>query len=321
MKKFINLSLIVFWIFGFMCFALQGFANTDSTWIEKPIILKTPTGELYGTLSLPKLEGKCPVALIIAGSGPTDRDGNNPMMKNNSLKMLGDTLAAHGIASVRFDKRGIAESKNAGKNEIELRFDDYVDDAKAWIQLLKNDGQFSKVILIGHSEGSMIGILSAENSDGLISIAGVAHSIDEILKTQLKDQPESVKNIAFPMLDSLKAGKLISKVNPLLYNLFRPSVQPYMISWMKFTPKNDIQKLKIPILILQGDKDLQVSVQEAELLAKAQPKATLKIIPKMNHIFKIIEGDKNENIQSYSNPKLPISSEMVSAIVDFIHKM
>ena len=161
---------------------------------------------------------------------------------------------------MRYDKRGIAESKGAGKSETDLRFDDYVNDAKEWTQLLKKDKRFSKVIVIGHSEGSLIGMIAGTTADKFISIAGAGQSADKILKEQLSSQPKEVQDLSFPMIDSLKNGKTIDNVPPMLNSLFRPTVQPYMISWFKYDPQNEIKKLSILTLILQGTTDIQVSV-------------------------------------------------------------
>src|ERR1043165_3945869 len=89
--------------------------------LSDTVTLTTPTGALHGTLLVPASTRPVPLAVIIAGSGPTDRDGNSPMLqgKNNSLKMLAEGLAARGIASVRYDKRGIAGSAKAGGNEVD----------------------------------------------------------------------------------------------------------------------------------------------------------------------------------------------------------
>jgi pimeloyl-ACP methyl ester carboxylesterase len=266
-------------------------------------------------------KGKIPVALIIAGSGPTDRDGNNAMMKNNSLKQLAESLAVHGIASLRYDKRGIAESKQAGKSEADLRFDDYINDANDWIKLLKQNAAFSKVIVIGHSEGSLIGMNAAKNAEGFVSLAGAGYSADLILKNQLGAQGKQIQDMCFPILDSLKAGQLVANVNPMLNSLFRPSVQPYMISWFKHNPQVDIKQLKYPSLIIQGDNDLQISLDDARQLSAVSPKSKLVVIEKMNHVLKIVDsGDKSVNVAAYSNPTLPISKNLVDAIVGYIKK-
>lgn len=293
-------------------------AQNQSPAVETAVSLHTETGEIFGTLTAPEEFEKIPVALIISGSGPTDRDGNNPMMKNNSLKILAHELSHHGIATLRFDKRGIGKSNLAAKSEADLLFDDYVNDAKDWISLLKKDSRFSKVIVIGHSEGSLIGMLAATTADQFISIAGAGKSADLILKEQLSKQPEEVQNLTFPIIDSLKNGALVRNVNPMLFSLFRPSVQPYMISWFKYDPQKEIQKLSIPTLIIQGTKDIQISEEDAKQLSAGNSTADLVLITNMNHIFRIIDGDTQANISSYSRSDLPIANELVKSISAFI---
>lgn len=295
-------------------------SNGDTTFVESKIILQTKTGEVFGTLTTPEEFEKIPVALIIAGSGPTDRNGNNPVMKNNSLKMLARSLSQDGIATVRYDKRGIAESMPAGKSEADLRFDDYVNDVRAWITLLKQDERFSNVVVIGHSEGSLIGMIAATEADKFISIAGAGQSADIILKEQLSAQPKEVQDLSFPIIDSLKNGKSVENVNPILYSLFRPSVQPYMMSWFKYDPQDAMSKLSVPSLIIQGTNDIQVSVEDAKHLSKANPKAQLALIENMNHIFKIVKGDKQANLATYSNATLPIADELTNTLKNFIIK-
>lgn len=305
---------------GFFLKTIISFASSgsDTLFSESQMVLKTNTGDIYGTLTLPVHADNIPVALIIAGSGPTDRDGNNPFMKNNSLLQLAHQLAENNIASLRYDKRGIAESKQAALNEANLRFEDYVNDAKQWIELLKKDKRFSQVVVIGHSEGSLIGMTAAAGADKFISIAGAGRPADQILKEQLAAQPQSVKDMSFPIIDSLKNGKLVVNVNPMLNALFRPSVQPYLISWFQYDPQQEIGKLKMPVLILQGTNDLQVTVDDANRLSAANPNSKLVLIENMNHIFKRVNADRQENIKTYSNPQLPIDKELVAAIVAFV---
>ena len=302
-------------------FSLSAKTYSDTLTVAKPIVLKTSTGDIFGTLTTPEKFNKIPVALIIAGSGPTDRDGNNPVMKNNSLKMLSAELLKNGIATLRYDKRAIGESKAAGgKSEADLRFDDYVNDAKGWIALLKQDKRFSKVIVIGHSEGSLIGMIAATTADKYISLEGAGQSAEKVIKIQLSAQPKIVTDLAFPMLDSLKNGDLVKKVDPMLNSLFRPSIQPYLISWFKYDPQIEIKKLTIPVLILQGTNDIQVSVDDAKRLSAANPKAQLVLVENMNHILKIIVGDRQANIKTYSDPALPLADKLVKSIVEFILK-
>jgi alpha/beta superfamily hydrolase len=297
-------------------------AENDTTYTETNVVLHTASGDIAGTLTIPaNAPAKLPVALIIAGSGPTDRNGNNPMMKNESLQKLAYGLAAKNIASLRFDKRGIGESKAAGKIEADLRFEDYINDARSWIEWLKKDKRFSKVFVAGHSEGSLIGMIAAYNTaQGYISIAGAGRSADKILKEQLAAQPAIVKDSSFPIIDSLVLGKPVANVPRMLFTLFRPSVQPYIISWFHYDPQVEIKKLTIPVLILQGTNDLQVKEEDANLLAKSNTKAQILLIKNMNHIFRIVEGDRKENLATYITPELPISEELINAISAFVSK-
>lgn len=296
------------------------FANENILFDSSAIELNTKTGIIYGTLLLPNnISNKVPVVILISGSGPTDRDGNNPVMKNNSLKQLANALANNGIASVRYDKRGIGESVKAAKSESELRFEDYISDAIDWISFVKLNPKFSKVIIIGHSEGSLIGMNAAKYANGFVSISGAGSSADIILKEQLAPKGKVVQDLCYPIIDSLKAGVMIKDVNPLLNSLFRLSVQPYMISWFKHDPQMDIKQLKYPCLILQGDNDLQVSINDAKLLSAASNESRLLIVEKMNHVLKIIDkGDQSANIASYSNIAMPISAVLTDEIIKYI---
>lgn len=294
----------------------------EITFKETPAILKINTDQIFGTLTTPDLTKKCPVALIISGSGPTDRNGNNAMMKNNSLKMLAEALAKNGIASLRFDKRGIGESKAAGgESESSLVFENYIQDAKSWINFLRQDKRFSKVIVIGHSEGSLIGMIAGVKADKFVSIAGPGDSADKIIKAQIDaTSMKQLNDMTFPIIDSLKNGFTVKKVDPMLVRLFRPSIQPYLISWFKYNPQTEIKKLTIPVLILQGNNDIQITVKDAENLLEANKSAELVIIDKMNHVLKIIDGDKDANLASYNNETLPLSEILVDKIVSFIQK-
>ncbi|MFA7493407.1 MAG: alpha/beta fold hydrolase [Proteiniphilum sp.] len=294
--------------------------NLSAQIMGEPIGLETKTGKIEGTLLCPPAVKKMPVVLLIAGSGPTDRNGNNPMMTNNSLKMLAEGLFEKGIAVVRFDKRGIAESKDAGLQEVDLRFESYVKDVEEWVELLKKDGRFSEVHILGHSEGSLIGMIAAqkEKRGKFISLAGVGSPAGEILREQLKAQPPMVLQMALPFIEKMERGETVDDVPQMLQALFRPSVQPYMISWFKYDPKKEIAKLNKPILIIQGTTDIQVTISDAEKLADANKKARKYIIEGMNHILKEVEIDRQKNLQTYSMPDLPLKEGLIDIIVAFI---
>ncbi len=302
-------------------FTLQ--AQTDSnTYKQSPLDLKTKTGKLYGTLTLPaNSKGRLPLVLIIAGSGPTDRDCNNPVMKNDAYKKLAIELANNQIASLRYDKRGIAASREAGKSEKDLRFTDYVNDVIGWIDFLNSDKRFSEIIVLGHSEGSLIGMLASRSGvSKYISVAGLSQSADKLLKEQLETMPDDLRARSFSIIDSLVAGKEVKNTPSQLGSLFRSSVQPYLISWFKENPVQAIAELKIPLLIVHGTADLQVKPEEARLLAAANPRAHLLIIENMNHVLRTITGGQGENMESYYDAGRPLSSELVPKICAFIRQ-
>ncbi len=294
-----------------------------STGRTEEIVLETPTGKIYGTVQLPETSQKVPVVLIIAGSGPTDREGNSPLLpgKNNSLKMVALALAENGIASLRYDKRGIAASAGAMKNEADLRFDHYVDDVVMWVKLLKEDPRFSDAAILGHSEGSLIGMAAANKVAGLsgvISVAGAGKPAYELLKEQLSGEPKEIRDECYEIMEELKKGKTVANIRRELASLFRPSVQPYLISWFKYDPASEIASLDAPVLIVQGTTDLQVSCEDAKLLAEAKPDARLEIIDGMNHVLKEAPPDPGANVAAYSNPELPLAPGFVEAITDFL---
>lgn len=311
-----------FFIFYFLINGLFAQINNDSVYSESEAILNTPTGDIYGTLTVANETAIIPLVLIIAGSGPTDRNGNSAIgLKSDTYKMLAKELAKNGVSTLRFDKRGIGKSTSAMTAESELRFDTYINDVVDWISLLKADERFSSISILGHSEGSLIGMMAACKTDiaKFISIAGSGKSADKILQEQLQTKlPPQLLVESNRILDSLKTGKTVADVNPILMALYRPSVQPYMISWIRLDPSKEISRLKIPVLIIQGSTDLQVPVDNAYLLLSSRPESKLLIIENMNHIMKESESDQQKNFATYNNPDLPLKSGLVDEIILFM---
>ncbi|HET8552522.1 MAG TPA: alpha/beta fold hydrolase [Gammaproteobacteria bacterium] len=318
-----------------MQYAIWVFAVLASCWIlpaahageprQTSVQLKTPTGVLYGTLELPAGKGPWPVALIVAGSGPTDRNGNSPIgLSTDAYKLLASPLASRGIATLRYDKRGIAQSAPAGPLESELRFTTYVDDAVAWGKQLAADSRFSTLTILGHSEGSLIGMLAAPRipADAFVSISGAGEPAGSLLLAQLKPKlPEKLYRKAEHIVAQLNEGKTVADVPSNMAMLFHPSVQPYLISWFRYDPAKAIAKLRMPVLIVQGERDIQVPVSAAKKLAKADPAARLVLIPKMNHVLKDVGPTREDNLAAYQNPKLPIDTVLVKSIGQFIKRV
>jgi len=291
--------------------------------METPVTLTTKTGVLHGTLLIPTgTKSPMPVALIIAGSGPTDRDGNSPLLpgKNNSLKMLADALGQHGIATLRYDKRGVGASAGAMGQESDLRFTTYVDDAVDWLEWLRADPRFSQRIVIGHSEGSLIGVLAAQRSSvsHVVSVAGAGRPIEEVLDEQLSRMlsPELLGDTR-RILAELKTGRAVESVPPQLAAIFRPSVQPYMISWLPIDPAREVGRLTVPVLVVQGTTDIQVNKADADRLANGHSRATVETIEGMNHVLKEVR-DPSQQAASYSDPALPLHPRLVESIATFV---
>jgi uncharacterized protein len=294
--------------------------------LSEPTKLERQNATIRGTLTLPALSGKVPVALIIAGSGATDQNGNSlgTAIQPNSYKLLADALAEKGIATLRYDKRGIGSSTST-QTESQTRFTDFSDDAALLLEGLKADARFSSIHIIGHSEGSLLGMLAAQKTPvaGFISLAGAGRPIDQVLLEQLGPQVtpaqlEEVKRV----LSSLKMGQTIPAKDiglpaQLTAALFRDSIQPYLISWLRHDPATEIKKIGSRILVLQGKTDIQVGVADAQRLASAVGQEAV-LLENVNHVLKTATLEPASQNLAYTDPKLPIAPSVVDVLVKFI---
>jgi uncharacterized protein len=316
MKRGLLAALVLVLVFSVVPVAAADFH-------EEPVTVPIPIGTLSGTLMLPPRDGPVPVALIIAGSGPTDRNGNSSALTSDAYQKLARGLAAHGIATLRYDKRGIGTSV-VKETESEVRFDDFVEDALALTAYLERDKRFSSVSIIGHSEGSLIGMIVAERDPHIhafVSLEGAGRNLALIINEQVRANPntppallEEVETINASLLE----GRTVPSPDPQLNALFRPSVQPYLISEYKYDPAKEIARLTIPVLIIHGTTDIQISATDAKLLAQADPKAQFVSIDGMNHILVDAPADRAGNIATYSQPALPLSAKLVPTIAAFL---
>ena len=278
-------------------------------------------GNLYGTLRTPPIETKVPLAIIIAGSGPTDRNG-----VADSYKQLAEQLCKNDIATFSYDKRMIGKSKMDLKEE-DATLEVFVDDLCAWIKLFEADENYSEIVLIGHSEGGLLSLLAAQNMPSVkkvVSLSGAGRPLQEVLKEQLSAQMKgqtAALDQAFSYIDLLAKGEKIKDVAQPWYVLFRPSVQPFMISSFRYDPAKEITKLKAPVLIISGGTDIQISDEDAKKLSEASPSSKLVIIPEMNHTLKLCKSrDLSTQLKAYQDKTMPISTELVTEITTFIEK-
>lgn len=284
-----------------------------------------PQGSLKGTLLRP-----CPkpehVILIIPGSGPTDRDGNNPLGVNASTyRLMAENLALKGIATLRVDKRGMFASSAAVTDANAVTINDYVDDVCSWITVLKQQLETPCIWLLGHSEGGIVALAAAQEPDvcGLMLVATPSRPLGEVLREQLKANPDNaiLLDDAFFVINELEQGRRVDVQNMhfAVQNLFYPAVQGFLINIFSYNPAHLIARMPKPVLVLQGLRDLQVPEHDARQLKSANPNATLVLLPNVNHVLKAVNSDdRGENSAAYTNASLPLAAGVVDAIAQFL---
>ncbi len=296
-------------------------ATAFPTVTEEEIVLAAEPAALRGAFIRPAGEGPFPVVVIHPGSGPTDRDGNQTGVENNALKMIADALAERGVASLRIDKRGVGASAGALIAETDLRFETYADDLAAWARVVDERSDTGDVALLGHSEGGGISILAAQRfaPARLILVATPGRRGSDVIRAQLEGRlPPDLGARSDEILTALENGETMDDAPPQLAALFRPSVQPYLISWFRYDPAEELSKIDAPVLILQGTTDIQIPVEDADRLAAAHDNARLVTIDGMNHVLKDAPADPAANAATYNQPDLPLSEGVVEAIETFL---
>jgi uncharacterized protein len=275
-------------------------------------------GAIDAVLSAPAQIARPPVALLIAGSGPTDRDGNGPQIKPATLKKLSDALVARGIATLRYDKRGAGEWKQEFGRIEDFRFKNFVDDAVALVAHLRDSGKFSRVVMIGHSEGGLVAILAARRApiDRLVLLATAARRQGDLLKEQLGRQvpPEMLKPIAAG-IDAIMAGRIVDPLPPGLN--IPPSMQPSFASAFTEDPIPPLKLITQPILISAGGRDRQVPRRDFDALVAAAPKAETLWLPEMNHVLNDVTGEADD-LAAYNQPARPLNAALIDAVAAFV---
>lgn len=293
--------------------------------VTVPMTVPGPKGDLAGTFVD---AGKgAPVVLIIPGSGPTDRDGNNPLGVNAaSYRMLADALAAKGVSTLRADKRGMFGSKTAIPDPNNVSIADYAADAHNWADALRKHTGVKCVWLLGHSEGGLIALAAAQEQKGLcglILVAGPGRKLGAILREQLRANPANAPLLpqAMAALDSLEAGRPVETASlaaPLM-PLFNAKVQPFLIDLLSQDPARLAAATRLPMLIVRGGKDIQVAAADLEALHVARPDAIALSPPNMNHVLKDVAGDdRASNLATYADPNLPVDQALVDGIAAFV---
>jgi hypothetical protein len=291
---------------------------------ESPFTFVRDGLTLHGTLAMPdSASASTPVVVIVAGSGPTDRNANGPFLNTNAYAMLAWGLAEQGIASLRYDKRGIGMSAGEGGDPTTLTTDHYVEDVAAAATALASDARFSKVILLGHSEGAGH-VLQAANRGapqaGVVMVAGLGRRLAAVLHEQFARQADST---TVATIDSAFArflrGDDPGEVPPIAQPVIVPQYRNFLRSMAAYDPQSEARRFAGPLLILQGTTDVQVTMEDAELLHAAQPRATLVRLEDVNHVLKpIASSDLQAQRETYRDPSMALAPSVAPAIADWI---
>lgn len=313
MKKLIQVILTIsFTISAFILIA----QNAPK---EEILTLQTNDGTLEGTLTMPNTEGVHPLVFIIAGSGPTDRDCNSVLgIKTDAFKLIAEGLAVKNIATFRYDKRGVGKSTLTQKRE-DVSFDDFVDDAAKLLDSLKSTKRFSKIIVAGHSEGSLIGSILVQKTtcDRFISLSGANETIDSTLDKQIRKQSPPIADELKAALLKWKKGEEVDTVSKYIKQFINPLTKKFMLSILKYSPKKELSKVSIPVMVISGKNDVQVLYEDALIFSKFNARCTFKSFEQMTHVLK--DGNKGE-MSVYTNTNLPITEGLVQTMVDFIQQ-
>ena len=298
-------------------------ANAETVGEAQLIDVEVSAGNLSGAF-INAGQGT-PIVIIVPGSGPTDRDGNNQGMRSNALKFLAEGLAGNGISSIRVDKRGMFSSAAAG-NPNAVRVDIYGEDYRKWVKTaLEISGQ-NCAYLLGHSEGGLMvsaAALEQNNVCGVITVAAPGFRASNVLRAQLKANPANkpILKQAENAIAALEAGQRVdvSKMHSALQGLFNPEIQDFWISVFAVDPAQILAAVDAPKLIIQGEHDLQVSKEDAQRLSEASG-GDLILVPKMNHVLKTAPKRRSANFKAYNSPDTPIDDRVTDAAAAFIHK-
>lgn len=292
-----------------------------------PITAPGPLAPLAGTYV--DAGRQAPVVLMIPGSGPTDRDGNNLMgITAAPFRMLAESLAAKGVSTVRIDKRGLGGSKAAVADGNAVTIGDYATDTHSWVNSIRKQTEAKCVWVLGHSEGALVALAAAQQPQGIcgiILVSGAGRKLSDVIREQLRANPANapVLDSAMGALDALDRGEHVdvTGMHPALQKLFAPQVQNFLIDMFRHDPAKLASTIKVPLLIVQGERDIQVSVADAKALAAAKPQAKLVLIPTMNHLLKdVATDDRAANLATYAVSSLPVDAVLVEAIAEFVKR-
>jgi len=284
------------------------------------IEIATEKGTLYGTLA--KADGrKDEVVVLIAGSGPTDRDNNSLILsgKMDGFLQLSHALNQEGYSVFRYDKRVAGKSRDSfGPHD--MVFDDFVEDAILVVEEMQKNG-YEKIHLVGHSQGALVAIRVAQEKSvaSVTHLCGPSKHIDETFLRQLEILPKDLYEEAVEHFDTVRRGQEIGLVSEELEPYFSDRTAPFLLNWMQYNPVEEAKAVQAPILFLAGGQDTQVLAEDLEDFQAVLENETYQVIPNMNHVLKSVQSDR-ENQATYQDPSFPVDPILVETLANFFSR-
>jgi hypothetical protein len=301
--------------------------------IERDVIFASGSLHLAGTLLLPASDGQWPAVLLIPGSGQVDRNENATKLRINAFHDIAVHLSEQGIATLRYDKRGVGASEG---NFWKTGFFDNVTDAGAALGCLKSQKEIrsDKVFLLGHSEGALTATrLAATGADvtGAILLAGPARKGEDVLRWQAQQVMAGMRGfnkfvINLFHIDVRKAQqKQLDKIKKSTKNWYRVQLivklnAKWFREFMAYNPADDLPKIQVPVLALTGSKDIQVDPGDLDLMAglvKAEFES--HILPNITHILRAETGEPT--LSTYKKQiAQPVDKSVLQTISEWLRR-
>lgn len=281
--------------------------------VEELVSVTTPESTVAGVLWSPATAGPHPLAVIVAGSGPTDRHGNNPLGEfGRAYDILAAELAGRGVACLRYDKAGVGAS-TLGVPASDVTIWTSVNVAEQMVAYGRGLGRFSRVTVVGHSEGGIVAmhLASRELVDAIVLLATPGRALQDVLREQLASRVPQQDLRAFDeTVDAWKSGRADVTVPAALASLFRPTNIAYYKSLFGLDIHALAASVNVPATVANGTDDAQVTTEDAEQLRRSNPRFHVHLVPGMNHGLKVANEDP-----FCSSASEPLAPGLVQVIV------
>lgn len=284
---------------------------------EEPFTINLGNAQVNGFLNIPEKVNKAPLIILVSGTHFFEKDLEGLGFEDNSFRQISEYLYKNGIACYRIEP----SSLNIG-SDIDIKFENYATTLKTCVDTFYLSKRFSKIIVAGTNDGALMGILTAIKNpkvNGFVSLAGYGRVGDEVLKEKLSGPNELNNKVIYDFIDLLKKGDTLPDLPRSYLSVFKPSIQPFLISWFKINPANELKKTTCPVLIFNGTTDLKVKTKDYQLLCAAKPLAQKKVIKNMNHNFTNCDKlDRESQIKFCTNSSETMNKDFLLTLVNFI---